>query len=53
MYEKPQLTKAGYAGDVVLGISMLGPDPDGSSIPAEFEFADDPYTPELPLGQNT
>jgi hypothetical protein len=53
MYEKPKLIKAGYAGNVVLGISMQGADPDGGAMPWEFEFADDPWRQFDPHGSGS
>jgi hypothetical protein len=41
MYEKATLTYAGQAKELVLGITVNGPDPDGRDFPYLFEFMDD------------
>jgi hypothetical protein len=41
MYETPQVIRVGCAPAVILGISQIGWDPDGSDFPLEFEFYDD------------
>jgi hypothetical protein len=38
MYDHTQFVKIGDAHAVILGISMLGCDPDGSDFPVHFEF---------------
>jgi len=41
MNEKATLVYAGMASSLVLGITNLGSDPDGSDFPMEFEFDED------------
>ncbi len=42
MEAKATLVYAGEASTLILGITNLGSDPDGSSFPPEFEFEEDP-----------
>jgi hypothetical protein len=41
MYEQPTLIQVGKAEEVIQGITLVGPDLDGTDYPVELSFAED------------